>query len=52
MLLRMALFHSSMAEISSYVDHVFVIHFSVDGHLGSFHVLAIDDLYNPSIRIQ
>ena len=40
MLLQMALFHSFiyMSVIDRY--HIF-IYFSVDGHLGCFHVLAI-----------
>jgi len=45
MLLQMALFHSSswLSNILLCVCfncHIF-IHFSVDGHLGCFHVLAI-----------
>ena len=40
----MALFHSFfMVEKYSvvYVYHILLIHSSVDGHLGCFHVLAI-----------
>ena len=43
MLLQMALFHSSLWPSNIpciYVWHPF-FHFSVDGHLGCFHVLAI-----------
>ena len=36
MLLHMPLFLSMV-----YVYHIFLIHSSVDGHLGCFHVLAI-----------
>ena len=46
MMLQMALFHSFfMAEQYSivYMYHIFFIHASVSGHLGSFHVLAIVD---------
>ena len=44
MLLQMELFYSFfMAEWYSvvYMYHMFLIHSSVDGHLGCFHVLAI-----------
>ena len=39
----MALFHSFLWLIFHciYIYHIFFIHSSVDGHLGSFHVLAI-----------
>ena len=40
MLLQMALFHSFIYMCVIYMYHIF-IHFSVDGHLGCFHVLAI-----------
>lgn len=45
MLLRMALFHSFFFVAEPYdmvrIPHIFCIHFSADGHLGYFHVLAI-----------
>ena len=47
MLLQMALFYSSLwlsnipLCVCVCVYHNFFIHFSVDGHLGCFHVLAI-----------
>ena len=44
MLLQMALFHSFfIAEEYPivYMNHIFFILSSVDGHLGCFHVLAI-----------
>ena len=44
MLLQMALFHSFLwlSSIPLYITyHIFFIHFSVDGHLGCFYVLAI-----------
>ena len=37
-LLQMALFHSFF--MAGYMYHIFFIHSSVDGYLGSFHVLA------------
>ena len=45
MLLQMALFYSSLwlsnIPLCVCVYHNFFIHFSVDGRLGCFHVLAI-----------
>ena len=43
MLLHMALLYLFMAEWYSIVSmyHIFLIHSSVNGHLGCFHVLAI-----------
>ena len=44
MLLKMALFHSFfMTEEYSivYMYHIFLIHSSVDGHIGSSQILAI-----------
>ena len=39
----MTLMFLLMAELHStaYMYHIFFIHFSVDGYLGCFHVLAI-----------
>ena len=39
MLLQMALFHSFYSWVIS--SHIVLIHSSIDGHLGSFHVLVI-----------
>ena len=44
MLLQVALLHSFLwlSSIPLYIySHIFLIHSSVDGHLGCFHVLAI-----------
>ena len=43
MLLQMALFLSFLwlSSIPLYMHHTFFIHYSVDGHLCCFHVLAI-----------
>ena len=43
MLLQMALFHFILwlSNIPLYTYHIFFIHLSINGHLGSFHVLAI-----------
>ena len=43
MLLQMVLFHTFLwqSSIPLYTYHIFFIHSSVDGHLGSFHVLPI-----------
>ena len=43
MLLQIALFHSFLwlSSIPLYLNHIFFIHSSVNGHLGYFHVLAI-----------
>ena len=43
-----------MAEEYSivYIDHIFFIHSSVDGHRGSFHSLAIVDIAARNIGVQ
>ena len=46
MLLQMTLFHSCYSWVifhCVYVHHIFFIHFSVNGYLGCFHVLAIEN---------
>ena len=53
MLLQMTLFNFLMTEYISlyiYIHHIF-IHFSVDGHLGSFHIMAIIDSAAMNIRV-
>ena len=55
MLLQMALFNFLMTEYISlyiyvYIHHIF-IHFSVDGHLGSFHIMAIVNSAAMNIRV-
>ena len=43
MLLQMARFHSFLiANIPLYINHIFFIHSSVGGYLGSLHNLAVD----------
>ena len=57
MLLQMALFHSSLwlssIPLYKYIYHIFFIHLSVNGHLGSFHVLAIVNsaAMNTGVRV-
>ena len=43
MLLQIALFHYLWLKNIVYIYHIFLIHFSVDGHLGCLHALAIVD---------
>ena len=66
MLLQMVRFHFLMAEQYSiiyiyicicvcvyiYIYHIFFIHSSVDGHLGSFHSLAIVDIAAVNTGVQ
>ena len=40
MLLQMALFHSFL-WLSNIPLYIYILHSSVDGHLGCFHVLAV-----------
>uniref|UniRef100_A0A8D1ULG3 Uncharacterized protein n=1 Tax=Sus scrofa TaxID=9823 RepID=A0A8D1ULG3_PIG len=38
--------------IAEYIYHIFLIHSSVDGHLGCFHVLAIGNSAAANTRVQ
>ena len=61
MLLQMTFFNFLMTEYISlyiymciyvyiYIHHIF-IHFSIDGHLGSFHIMAIVNSAAMNIRV-
>ena len=55
MLLQMALFCSflwvSSIPLSIYIYHIFLIHSSIDGHLGYFHFLAIVNSAAMNVRV-
>ena len=54
MLLQMALFHSFLWVSNiplCYIYHILFIHFSVDGHLRCFHVLAVINSAAMSIDV-
>ena len=59
MLLKMASFHSSLwlSSVLLYIPssiviyHIFLVHSSVSGHLGFFHVLAIVNSASVNIGV-
>ena len=53
MLLQMALFHSFCGSViyNTCIHHIFSIHSSVNGHLGCFHVLAVENSAALNIEV-
>ena len=40
-----------MSNIPLYMYHIFFTHFSVDGHLGWFHIMTIVNSASMNIRV-